>query len=52
MENIEIPGPLQRSQDDKSLSTLRWARLFGSVGGTTVGPTKAQKNSGSMRFVR
>ncbi|KAI7793141.1 AP-4 complex accessory subunit RUSC2 [Triplophysa rosa] len=50
MEKNDIPESTQRSQDDKSLSTLRWARLFGSVGGTTVGPTKAQKNiSGSMR---
>lgn len=53
LENNDIPESSQRSQDDKSLSTLRWARLFGSVGGTKVGPSKAQKNiCGSMRFVR
>lgn len=49
MGNNEITGSSPASQDDKSLSPLRWARLFGSVGGST---TKAQKNiSGSMRLV-
>ncbi|XP_055064802.2 AP-4 complex accessory subunit RUSC2 [Misgurnus anguillicaudatus] len=50
MEKSEMGSSL-KSQEDKP--SLRWARLFGSVGGTQVEPNQAQKNmSGNLRSRR
>ncbi|RXN21324.1 iporin-like isoform X1 [Labeo rohita] len=48
MENSEMSS--SSPSEDKHLSELRWARLFGSKVGTPVGPQKAQKiMSGPLR---
>ncbi|XP_016102692.1 iporin isoform X1 [Sinocyclocheilus grahami] len=50
MENNEMPQSSTSPLEDKYLSELRWARLFGSKVGTPVGPHKAQINmSGPLR---
>ncbi|XP_065146512.1 AP-4 complex accessory subunit RUSC2 [Paramisgurnus dabryanus] len=51
MEKSEMIGSTQKSEEDNP--SLRWARLFGSVGGTQVEPKQAQKNmSGNLRSRR
>ncbi|KAL1266843.1 hypothetical protein QQF64_002518 [Cirrhinus molitorella] len=50
MENNEMSQSSSSPLEDKHLSELRWARLFGSKVGTPVGPQNAQKNiSGPLR---
>lgn len=50
MENSEMPQSSTSPLEEKHLSELRWARLFGSKVGTPFGPQKAQKNmSGPLR---
>lgn len=49
-KNNEMPQSSTSPLEDKHLSELRWARLFGAKVGTPVGPQKAQKNmSGPLR---